>query len=259
MGFEKSDIDDVRRLISETNVVLLGITGLASILHLLFEFLTFKSDVDFWNNNTDLTGLSVRTLFGDLVCQLIILAYLLEQESSLLMTVPACVGICIAIWKCQRAAGFKLIQSTGASGSWFGGWRIEASRLQKKSKMTPKPIKSVLKEKSLRKKRTLEEFEDVDLLSLEMDKQAFNTLGKFLFPVVIALAIRSLIVEEYSGWYSWFIASASGSVCKCSRTRLVYGLILTAISLQLITFLLFHLCYYSLFTEMMKFNNCFHT
>lgn len=212
MGFEKSDIDDVRRLISETNVVLLGVTVLASVLHLLFEFLTFKSDVDFWNNNTDLTGLSVRTLFGDLVCQLIILAYLLEQESSLLMTVPACVGIAIAIWKCQRAAGFKLIHSAGASGSWFGGWRIEASRLQKKSKLTSKPIKSGGKEKSQIKKRALEDSEDVDMLSLEMDKQAFNTLGKFLFPVIIALAIRSLIVQEYSGWYSWFIASASGSV-----------------------------------------------
>ena len=42
MGFEQSDIDDLRRLIAETNVILLAITILASVLHLLFEFLTFK-------------------------------------------------------------------------------------------------------------------------------------------------------------------------------------------------------------------------
>lgn len=36
-GFQDSDVDDVRRLISDTNVYLLAITLLASTLHLLFE------------------------------------------------------------------------------------------------------------------------------------------------------------------------------------------------------------------------------
>ena len=53
LGFEQSDIDDLRRLIAETNVTLLGITMLASTLHLLFEFLTFKSDIDFWKGNKE--------------------------------------------------------------------------------------------------------------------------------------------------------------------------------------------------------------
>ena len=60
LGFEQSDIDDLRRLIADTNVTLLGITVLASALHMLFEFLTFKNEVSFWQNNSDLTGLSVR-------------------------------------------------------------------------------------------------------------------------------------------------------------------------------------------------------
>lgn len=37
------DIDDVRRLIADTSIYLLGITMLASLLHLLFEFLAFQS------------------------------------------------------------------------------------------------------------------------------------------------------------------------------------------------------------------------
>lgn len=36
-GFQDSDVDDLRRLISDTNVYLLIITLLASTLHLLFE------------------------------------------------------------------------------------------------------------------------------------------------------------------------------------------------------------------------------
>jgi hypothetical protein len=209
MGFEKSDIDDVRRLISDTNVILLGITVLASVLHLLFEFLTFKSDVDFWKKNTDLTGLSVRTLFGDLICQCIVLAYLVEQESSLLMTVPAAIGILIAAWKCQRAAGFKLVRSSSNGPLWR--WKIQASRLIKKDKTNvAKPSEST---------NITSDSPSVDglaMISLEMDKQAFDTLGTFLFPVVFALALRSLMLQEYSGWYSWLIASASGSVCKYS-------------------------------------------
>ena len=36
-GFQDSDVDDLRRLISDTNVYLLIATLLASTLHLLFE------------------------------------------------------------------------------------------------------------------------------------------------------------------------------------------------------------------------------
>ncbi|CAN0396090.1 unnamed protein product, partial [Ectocarpus sp. 12 AP-2014] len=53
-GFQDSDVDDVRRLISDTNVYLLIVTLFASTLHLLFEFLAFKSDVDFWRRNKSL-------------------------------------------------------------------------------------------------------------------------------------------------------------------------------------------------------------
>lgn len=39
------------RLISDTSIYLLGATLVASLLHLLFEFLAFQSDVAFWNQN----------------------------------------------------------------------------------------------------------------------------------------------------------------------------------------------------------------
>ena len=48
MGFEDKDVDDLRRLITDTNVWLLAVTILASVLHLLFEFLAFQSDIAFW-------------------------------------------------------------------------------------------------------------------------------------------------------------------------------------------------------------------
>ena len=56
LGFGDSDIDDVRRLIADTELWLLGVTILASTLHLLFEFLAFKSDIEFWKENRSLRG-----------------------------------------------------------------------------------------------------------------------------------------------------------------------------------------------------------
>ena len=34
----------------ETNIYLLGLTFLISIVHSVFEFLAFKNDIQFWNN-----------------------------------------------------------------------------------------------------------------------------------------------------------------------------------------------------------------
>jgi len=201
MGFEQSDIDDLRRLIAETNVTLLAITILASVLHLLFEFLTFKNDVDFWKGNTDLTGLSVRALFLDWMSQVVILLYLIEMDSSLLMTVPTGVGMLIALWKCQRGAGLKLIK-VGSGGkeekkSWYNsffgmfGYELSATRLNESSTTG----------------------NDLAALTEEMDQLATKLLGKyFLLPLVTTYAIYSLMKEHHAGWYSWFITTASSFV-----------------------------------------------
>jgi hypothetical protein len=107
LGLEDSDVDDVRRLVTDTNVYLLGalslflfffksknlcgsrnahaqtnqcflpcnqqtqpaITILASVLHLLFEFLAFQSDIAFWRKNKSLRGLSVRSVVVEFFCQ----------------------------------------------------------------------------------------------------------------------------------------------------------------------------------------------
>lgn len=61
------------------------------------QFLAFKSDVDFWRRNKSLRGLSVRTLFMEVFFQTIILLSLVEEEASLLVTVPAGVGVLIQV------------------------------------------------------------------------------------------------------------------------------------------------------------------
>ncbi|KAL3772385.1 hypothetical protein ACHAWU_005562 [Discostella pseudostelligera] len=213
MGFEQSDIDDLRRLIAETNVMLLAITILASVLHLLFEFLTFKSDVDFWRGNTDLTGLSVRALFLDWISQVVILFYLIEMDSSFLMTIPTGVGMLIALWKCQRGAGLKFIKksninNTAGGTAWYNkaigisGYELCATRLRAAVSKSDTPRNASSSDKS-----------SLAALTEEMDQLATRVLGKFfLLPLILTYALYSLGNELHSGWYSWFITTASSFV-----------------------------------------------
>jgi len=56
------DIDGVRKIILETNPYLLAATVAVSLLHSILNFFAFKNDVAFYNNQTDFTGISVRSL-----------------------------------------------------------------------------------------------------------------------------------------------------------------------------------------------------
>lgn len=214
-GFEQSDIDDIRRLIAETNVVLLAITVFASTLHLLFEFLTFKSDVEFWRGNTDLTGLSVRALFMDFFSQCIVLLYLIEKDSSLLMTVPSAIGCLIALWKFQRGAGLKFVPVTSRSETSFYnkffrlfGYELQATRLRNLKNPTETGSKKATSDSS-----EIIKVHDLAVLTEEMDRLAFQTIGKyFIIPIVILYSFYTLVYQEHTGWYSWFITSASSAV-----------------------------------------------
>ena len=180
---------------------------MASVLHLLFEFLTFKNDVEFWRGNKDLTGLSVRALFMDFFSQTIILLYLIEKDSSLLMTIPAACGCLIALWKAQRGSGLKFVKATEETTMFFNkffrivGVELQATRLRaaKQSKTKTGDEKSTSK--------------DLAALSEETDKLATRLLGKYLMlPLVLAYTCHTLVNEEHSGWYSWFITSASSAM-----------------------------------------------
>jgi hypothetical protein len=99
MGFSDNDLDDIRRLVSDTSIYLLGVTLLASVLHMTFEALAFQSDISFWQENKSLTGLSVRSLVTDLLSQFIIFLYLMDSETSALVIIPSGFGILVQIWK----------------------------------------------------------------------------------------------------------------------------------------------------------------
>lgn len=67
MGLQAVDLNELVTLWVETDKVLLGVTMIVSVLHTIFEWLAFSSDIQFWRQKKDMTGVSVRTLWFRLI------------------------------------------------------------------------------------------------------------------------------------------------------------------------------------------------
>ena len=86
MGFTEKDTDEVKGIFADTNLFLLLVTFGVSAVHLLFDFLAFKNDISFWRNRTTMEGLSTTTILWRAFSQSIIFLYLMDEETSLLVS-----------------------------------------------------------------------------------------------------------------------------------------------------------------------------
>ena len=219
LGFTAKDMDDVRRLISDTSLYLLGITVLASMLHLVFEFLAFHSDINFWKENKSLAGLSTRALITDLLSQIIILLFLVDSQTSLLVTIPSFFGILIQIWKVQKA--------TGMTWAWYNqkGTFCPHVEFKRWTEITSGAENDSTRSNSLDGTDSSKtEAEDIlAKVTLEADGLATYYLGSIIVPLVIGAATRSLIYEQHVSWYSWVLSTltscvyAGGFVLMCPQ------------------------------------------
>lgn len=191
-GFTDKDIDDVRRLVSETSVWLLTLTSLASVLHMVFELLAFQSDVHFWKHNKSMAGLSARTVIAELISQCVVFLYLLDSDTSLLVTIPAALGVLIQAWKVRRACGLSLGKPSADGRNEIGNRDGEGEGEEEESEESCSAALAAA--------------------SREADRYATEHLMLLVLPLVVANAFRSLVTEMHCSWYSWFIGSLTASV-----------------------------------------------
>ncbi|KDO26637.1 hypothetical protein SPRG_08041 [Saprolegnia parasitica CBS 223.65] len=174
LGFGEDDLDQMRSLIADTNPYLLAVTMTVSLLHMLFDWLAFKSDISFWQENQSLVGISVRSMVISFVSQIIIFLYLLEQETTLLILVPSGISIVIQIWKLYRATMPRL--------SWANR-SIELTRSAPESSQTD-----------------------------AIDIMAMRYMSYALCPLLLGYSVYSLLYKDHTSWYSWLLGSLTGTV-----------------------------------------------
>ncbi len=169
-----SEMDDMKRVLSDTNPWFLGLTVVVSMVHMVFDFLAFKNDITFWKSRKSLEGLSVRSILISFACQLIIFLYLLDSETSWMILLSAGVSVAIEGWKITKTNDVTLSK------------RFPFVHLADKNSYKSK--------------------------TKEFDEQATYYLSFLVYPLVAVYALYSLIYDTHKSYYSWLIGSLSGAV-----------------------------------------------
>ena len=174
MGGADGETDEFKRMLLETNPILLGVTFVVSILHSVFDFLAFKNDVSFWKNKKSMEGMSVRTMFLNTFAQLIIFLYLLDNDTSFMILISCGIGVAIEFWKLQRAckvtvdAQFPFLHFEDDEG-YAGSTKA-------------------------------------------FDDEAMKYLAWVLYPFLACYFVYSLIYNEHRGWYSFILSTLVSAI-----------------------------------------------
>ncbi|KRX47739.1 Cleft lip and palate transmembrane protein 1 [Trichinella murrelli] len=170
----EDDQDSIKIALLETSPYLLALTAVVSILHLVFEFLAFKNDIQFWRERQSLEGLSVRSVLFNVGTSFIVLLYVLDNETNLMVRGSVFINMLIELWKVPKCLDVGL----DTTNRLFG--------------VVPKL-------------RFKEKNSYVESSTKEYDMMAFRYLSWLLFPLLGCYTIYSLVYEEHRGWYSWIL------------------------------------------------------
>ncbi|XP_065484465.1 lipid scramblase CLPTM1L [Caloenas nicobarica] len=170
-GFSEKDADEVKGIFVDTNLYFLALTFFVAAFHLLFDFLAFKNDISFWKKKRSMIGMSTKAVLWRCFSTVVIFLFLLDEQTSLLVLIPAGIGAVIELWKVKKA------------------------------------LKMTIKWQGLRPKIQFGTYNDSEKKTEEYDAQAMKYLSYLLYPLCIGGAGYSLLNVKYKSWYSWLINS----------------------------------------------------
>jgi len=158
----------------ETNLYLLGVTMIVSFFHSIFECLAFKNDIAFWREKDSMEGISVKTLYMQLGMSVVIALYLLENETSLMISAPHCMSILMDLWKLKKASKF----SRTASFPYF----------------------------------KLEDKDTYQGVTKEYDRIAMKYMSWAMFPLMGCYTVYSVYYKDHKSWYSFILNTLVGGI-----------------------------------------------
>uniref|UniRef100_A0A7N8YE84 Lipid scramblase CLPTM1L n=1 Tax=Mastacembelus armatus TaxID=205130 RepID=A0A7N8YE84_9TELE len=175
-GFTEKDADEIKGIFVDTNLYFLALTFFVAAFHLLFDFLAFKNDISFWKQKKSMVGMSSKAVLWRCFSTIVIFLYLFDEQTSLLVLIPAGIGSLIEVWKVKKAFKIHVFWKGGKPTFLFG--KLDESE------------------------RRTEEY----------DTLAMKYLSYLLYPLCIGGAVYALIFLRYKSWYSWVINSLVNGV-----------------------------------------------
>ncbi|XP_046875762.1 cleft lip and palate transmembrane protein 1-like protein [Hypomesus transpacificus] len=175
-GFTEKDADEIKGIFVDTNLYFLALTFFVAAFHLLFDFLAFKNDISFWKQKKSMVGMSSKAVLWRCFSTIVIFFYLFDEQTSLLVLIPAGVGSMIEVWKVKKALKIQVF--------WKG--------------LKPTFLFGKLDESERRTE--------------EYDTLAMRYLSYLLYPLCIGGAVYALVFLRYKSWYSWLINSLVNGV-----------------------------------------------
>ncbi len=116
-------------------------------------------------------GMSTKAVLWRCFSTVVIFLFLLDEQTSLLVLIPAGIGAVIELWKVKKA------------------------------------LKMTVKWQGMRPKVQFGASNDSEKKTEEYDTQAMKYLSYLLYPLCIGGAAYSLLNVKYKSWYSWLINS----------------------------------------------------
>ncbi|UZJ55426.1 hypothetical protein CBS101457_004746 [Exobasidium rhododendri] len=188
-GMASGEIDMIKRTLLETAPWYLAVTVIVSILHSIFEFLAFSSDVTHWKDKKNMAGVSLGTILTNIVVQVIILLYLLDQsqDTSWMILASQGIGIVIEAWKLTKAVTVSVVGRKRGEGVRWLQWV---------------PYRIDVKDKHV--------LSEEEKKTQEFDKLAFRIVAWGAAPLLVFYTIYSAVYDKHKGAWSFTI----GTLCS---------------------------------------------
>ena len=171
--------------------------------------LAFTSDVSHWRNKQELVGVSVRTIVINVVTQIIVLLYLVDnnEETSWMILMSSGMGVLIEAWKITKAVDVAIVPSSATQPPTIPGIPFHLQITDK----------HVLSEDEKKTQEWAHHF-FITLVDCALihngryDKLAFRYVSYVTIPCLAGYTVYSLLYETHRGWYSFVISTLTSFV-----------------------------------------------
>ncbi|KAK7049750.1 hypothetical protein VNI00_005781 [Paramarasmius palmivorus] len=204
-----AELDEIKRMLLETNPWFLALTATVSALHVIFEMLAFSSDVSHWRQKKEMVGVSSMSklisatpglcIITNVFVQIVVLLYLIDnnENTSWMILFGSGMGVIIEAWKITKAVDISIVPSPPGSTL---------------------PYKLEVKDKHV--------LSEDEKKTQEYDRLAFRYVSYVAIPTLAIYTVYSLMYETHKGWYSFIISTLTSYVYMFGFAQLVPQLII---------------------------------